>query len=304
MRLNPIIKKDVKVQARSFKMCVEVFVYELIMALVFFVALLYITSQNRFTDSNVYSQMVWLYPVLAIAQWVILGAVIPIHTSSAISGEKERQTFDIMMTTSMTPWSMIMGKVMTAVAQAMIFVVASIPVMALTFVVGGLSWSYLFWFIAVALLVSLFAASIGIMCSSFCRKSITAVIVSYGIYIIFFVVTALPAYLICILMDYAKSEKDMIGFFLLNPVVYITEFVAKSMTDASWIADIIGQTKSPLLNWLASGSVWMILSTIAFLAVSFLFLLIAKKRISPVSKRKAKKLAGKQMTQITEQSNG
>ena len=299
MRLNPIIKKDVKVQARSFKMCVEVFVYELIMALVFFVALLYITSQNRFTDGNVYSQMVWLYPVLAIAQWVILGAVIPIHTSSAISGEKERQTFDIMMTTSM-----IMGKVMTAVAQAMIFVVASIPVMALTFVVGGLSWSYLFWFIAVALLVSLFAASIGIMCSSFCRKSITAVIVSYGIYIIFFVVTALPAYLICILTDYAKSEKDMIGFFLLNPVVYITEFVAKSMTDASWIADIIGQTKSPLLNWLASGSVWMILSTIAFLAVSFLFLLIAKKRISPVSKRKAKKLAGKQMTQITEQSNG
>ena len=222
MRLNPIIKKDVKVQARSFKMCVEVFVYELIMALVFFVALLYITSQNRFTDGNVYSQMVWLYPVLAIAQWVILGAVIPIHTSSAISGEKERQTFDIMMTTSMTPWSMIMGKVMTAVAQAMIFVVASIPVMALTFVVGGLSWSYLFWFIAVALLVSLFAASIGIMCSSFCRKSITAVIVSYGIYIIFFVVTALPAYLICILTDYAKSEKDVIGFFLLNPVVYIT----------------------------------------------------------------------------------
>ena len=248
--------------------------------------------------------MVWLYPVLAIAQWVILGAVIPIHTSSAISGEKERQTFDIMMTTSMTPWSVIMGKVMTAVAQAMIFVVASIPFMALTFVVGGLSWSYLFWFIAVALLVSLFAASIGIMCSSFCRKSITAVIVSYGIYIIFFVVTALPAYLICVLTDYAKSEKDVIGFFLLNPVVYITEFVAKSMADASWIADIIGQTKSPLLNWLASGSVWMILSTIAFLAVSFLFLLIAKKRISPVSKRKAKKLAGKQMTQITEQSNG
>ena len=300
MRLNPIVKKDVKVQARSFKMCVEVFVYELIMALVFFVALLYITSQNRFTDGNVYSQMVWLYPVLAIAQWVILGAVIPIHTSSAISGEKERQTFDIMMTTGMTPWSIIMGKVMTAVAQAMLFVVASVPVMALTFVVGGLSWSYLFWFIAVALLVSLFAASIGIMCSSFCRKSITAVIVSSGIYIIFFVVTALPAYLICILTDYAKCEKDVIGFFLLNPVVYITEFVAKSMTDASWIADIIGQTKSPLLNWLASGSVWLILSTIAFLAVSFLFLLIAKKRISPVSKRKAKRLAGKQMAHKTE----
>ena len=192
MWLNPIVKKDVKVQARSFKMCVEVFVYEIIMALVFFIAMLFITSQNRYSDSNIYSQMVWLYPVLSVTQWCILGAVIPIHTSSAISGEKERQTFDIMMTTSMTPGSIIMGKVMTAVLQGMLFVIASVPVMALTFVVGGLSWSYLFWFIAVALLISIFAASIGIMCSSICRKSITAVIMSYGIYLFFFIVTALP----------------------------------------------------------------------------------------------------------------
>ena len=41
--------------------------------------------------------MVWLYPVLAITQIVILGVVVPVRTASSISGEKERQTFDIMI---------------------------------------------------------------------------------------------------------------------------------------------------------------------------------------------------------------
>lgn len=297
MRLNPIIKKDVKVQSRSYKMCVEVFVYEIIMALVFFVAMIFITRQNRYSDDNVYASIVWLYPVLAVTQWVILGVIIPIHTSSAISGEKERQTFDIMMTTSMTPWSIIMGKVMTAVLQGMLFVVASVPVMALTFVVGGLSWSYLFWFIAVALLVSLFAASIGIMCSSICRKSITAVIVSYGIYMIFFVVTALPVYLVGPMTDYAKDAEDMIGCLLLNPAVYLAEFVGQTMTQESMIGNMIDQTKNmPIMKFLSSGYWWLIVSTIVFVAISVIFLAIAAKRISPVSKGKAAKLAKKQMS--------
>ena len=297
MRLNPIIKKDVKVRSRSYKMCVEVFVYEIIMALVFFVAMIFITRQNRYSDDNVYASIVWLYPVLAVAQWVILGVIIPIHTSSAISGEKERQTFDIMMTTSMTPWSIIMGKVMTAVLQGMLFVVASVPVMALTFVVGGLSWSYLFWFIAVALLVSLFAASIGIMCSSICRKSITAVIVSYGIYMIFFIVTALPVYLIGPMTDYAKDAEDMIGCLLLNPAVYLAEFVGQTMTQESMIGNMIDQTKNmPIMKFLFSGYWWLIVSTIVFVAISVIFLAIAAKRISPVSKGKAAKLAKKQMS--------
>lgn len=297
MRLNPIIKKDVKVQSRSYKMCVEVFVYEIIMALVFFVAMIFITRQNRYSDDNVYASIVWLYPVLAVTQWVILGVIIPIHTSSAISGEKERQTFDIMMTTSMTPWSIIMGKVMTAVLQGMLFVVASVPVMALTFVVGGLSWSYLFWFIAVALLVSLFAASIGIMCSSICRKSITAVIVSYGIYMIFFIVTALPVYLIGPMTDYTKDAEDMIGCLLLNPAVYLAEFVGQTMTQESMIGNMIDQTKNmPIMKFLSSGYWWLIVSTIVFVAISVIFLAIAAKRISPVSKSKAAKLAKKQMS--------
>ena len=111
MRLNPIIKKDVKVQSRSMKICFGVFAYELVLALVFFFAMFVIQENNVYSTRNIYSDLVTLYPILAVTQFMILGVIVPVRTASAISGEKERQTFDIMMTTGMTPFSVISGKV-------------------------------------------------------------------------------------------------------------------------------------------------------------------------------------------------
>ncbi len=304
MRLNPIVKRDVRVQSRSMKICWGVFAYELILALVFFVAMLVIEQNNRYSTQNIYSTLVWLYPVLAVTQLIILGIVVPVRTASAISGEKERQTFDIMMTTGMTPFSIILGKVMTAIVQSMLFVIGSMPVMALSFVIGGMSWSYLFWFLGVAVLVSVFSASIGIFCSSLSKKSISAVIMSYGFYIIFFIGTVLP-FLIYSIMEsnmslvhgvsqtYYKHGENTALFFLLNPAVYLTEFFVKVMSGESVVNTLsraMGTTqKKELIGLVTVGNRWMILSTILFLAVSFLFLILAAKRIDPIKKRKVKK---------------
>ena len=124
MRFNPMVKKDIKVQARSMRICWEIFVYEAIMAVVFFFAMFLFSQQMTYSSANIYSSIVWLYPALAVTQIFILGVVVPVRTASAISGEKERQTFDIMMTTSMTGFSIIMGKVITAMIQSMFYVVA------------------------------------------------------------------------------------------------------------------------------------------------------------------------------------
>lgn len=303
MRLNPIVKKDVRVQSRSMRICWGVFTYELILALVFFLAMMIIQQENVYSTSNIYNAMVWLYPVLAVTQLLILGVVVPVRTASAISGERERQTFDIMMTTGMTPFSIVWGKVMTAIAQSMLFVVASMPTMALSFIIGGMSWAYLFWFLAIALLVSFFSASIGILCSSLCKKSISAVIMSYGFYIIFFFGTFLPYILYAIIyssMTYsgmASSHafdnfgEDMCLFLLVNPIVYLVEFFVQVMTgesimdSVSYLSVSGSAQKGSLFSHVATGSWWMIVSTILFIAVSFFFLWLAAKRINPIRGR-------------------
>ena len=303
MRLNPIVKKDVKVQSRSMRICWGVFAYELILALVFFLAMIIIRENNNYSTSNIYSNLVWLYPTLAATQLIIIGVVVPVRTASAISGEKERQTFDIMMTTNMTPLSIIAGKVMTAIVQSMFYVAASMPIMALCFVIGGMSWSYLFWFLAIAFLMSFFAASIGILCSSLCKRSITAVIMSYGFYLVFFLGTFLP-YLLYTIVDMTRYNystsmittydygENMWLFLLLNPVMYVVEFFGRIMTGESIVNMIPSRYTRGPINFVAVGNRWMIISTILFVAFSLLFLYFAAKRINPI-KRRAKKLSGK-----------
>ena len=303
VRLNPIVKKDVRVQSRSMKICWGVFAYDAILALVFFLAMAIIRQEIRYSDGNVYGAMVWLYPILGVTQLVILGVVVPVRTASSISGEKERQTFDIMMTTGMTPFSVILGKVMTAIVQSMFFVVASMPIMALCFTIGGMSWSYLFWFLAVAFLVSFFAASIGILCSSICRKSISAVIMSYGFYLLFFLGTVLPSILYQIFYinlsysSYYNGWGNTPLFLLLNPFIYLSEFFAPVMVGRSVVSELFGGGMSgAILGQVATGYRWVVVSSVLFVSVSVLFLLAAARRIDPVrnygGKRKRQKSAG------------
>jgi ABC-type transport system involved in multi-copper enzyme maturation permease subunit len=269
-------------------MCWGIFAYAAIMAMVFFFALFFFKSLIAYDVANIYSYIIMLYPVLALTQICILGVVIPINTASSISGEKERQTFDIMMTTSMTPFSIIAGKVISAMIDGMSYVVAGLPIMALAFVIGGISWSYLFKFIAIALLVSFFSASIGIMCSSLCKKSITAVTMSYGIYIFFFIVTAIPFEILQIMGINAGILKWLSeALFLINPVTYLEEFFVWIMGGSSpgYRGFDIINTRFSTLDTSTFHYIWMSVSTCAFLAVSFLFLFIAVKRISPGKNR-------------------
>ena len=49
MRINPMVKKDIKVQARSMRICWEIFAYEAIMAVVFFFAMFLFSQQMTYS---------------------------------------------------------------------------------------------------------------------------------------------------------------------------------------------------------------------------------------------------------------
>ena len=138
LRWNPIVKKDLQVTARSMRFSWGLFAYEAVLTMTFLLALTMIQqmSGSFYSSSNVYSSLIYLFPVLSVAQVCIVALIVPIITASSISGEKERQTFDIMLTTCMSPFSIVLGKVMSAVLRILFFVAAGMPIMALAFVVG------------------------------------------------------------------------------------------------------------------------------------------------------------------------
>lgn len=293
LKLNPIVKKDLQVAARSMRMSWGLFAYEAVLALAFMLALLVIQEEVSYSYyRNIYSYLVYLFPVLAVTQVCIVALIVPIITASSISGEKERQTFDIMLTTCMSPFSIVLGKMVSAVIRILFFVAASMPVMSLAFVVGGLSWSALFYFLLTIVLLSVFAGSVGIFCSACCKRSITAVILSFVIYFIIFALPFLP------LLFASVFDWDYLGeivlFLLFDPIIFFEEFFMQVMTGESLLGgDAFTQDQVGFLTYhLAQGKVWMFASAACILLMSVFFMLLAAWRVNPLhtsSGRKRKK---------------
>lgn len=294
MRWNPIVKKDLQVTARSMRLSWGVFAYETVLTMAFLLALAVIQQESRsiYTTGNIYGYLIYLFPVLSIAQVCIVALIVPVITASSISGEKERQTFDIMLTTCMSPFSIVLGKVASAVLRILFFVMAGMPIMALAFVAGGLSWSYLFYFILTIILLSLLSGSIGILCSALCRRSITAVVLSYVFYFFIYILTFLPVILRALLTDGERMGESML-ILLINPFIFFEEFFMQLMTGES----LFGASGSNFTRGevgfitynLSQGKVWLFLSAACILTLSILFMLAAAWKVNPMHSSLGKK---------------
>lgn len=285
LKLNPIVKKDLQVTARSMRMSWGLFAYEAVLALAFLLALLIIQEEASYGyGSNIYSYMIVLFPVLAITQVCIVALIVPIITASSISGEKERQTFDIMLTTCMSPFSIVLGKMVSAMIRILFFVAASMPVMSLAFVIGGLSWSTLFYFLLTIVLLSLFSGSVGVFCSAFCKRSITAVILSFVVYFAVFALPFLPP-LFAAILNWGNLGETLL-LLLFDPIVFFEEFFMQVMTGDSVLGGssyAFSQSEVGFLTYhLAQGKRWMIVSAACILLLSFAFMLLAAWKVNPL----------------------
>lgn len=289
LRLNPIIKKDLQVTVRSMRLSWGLFAYEVVLVLAFVLGLAVIQSENDsfYSNTNIYRNLINLFPVTAVAQVFIVALIVPIITASAISGEKERQTFDIMMTTCMSTFSIVLGKVASAVIRILFFVTAGMPIMALSFVVGGLGWSSLVYFLITIVLLSVFSGSIGIFCSAFCRRSISAVVLSFVFYFVFFILTFVPLIMHFLWVDGSNPGETLL-FLLFNPGVFFEEFFMQLMTGESLFGGDGGSNFSQgdvgfLTYYLTQGKIWMFLSAACILIVAILFMIVAAWKVNPMN---------------------
>ena len=285
---SPIVRKDLKVISRSMKFSWSLFAYEAVLALVFLITLSIASLGSRSygsvrNNTDIYESYVYFYPVIAVAQICIIALIVPIITASAISGEKERKTMDILLTTSISPTQIILGKIFSAVIRVMIFVVASIPLMAVSFVVGGLSWFTLLEYVVLTFFFALFTGSIGILCSAICKKSITAIILSYVIYGGLYSIPFTGLYL-CALFDWQDLALNVSMLPLLfNPVMtFFNHFMGR--LSSSDFSELFGQNGHGIWRVLYNKNVWTVVSVLCQFALTVVMVILATRKIRPGKK--------------------
>ena len=289
MQINPIVKKDLKVLSRSMKIAWAIFAFEAVLGMIFGFSLSVLTMDYGYnygyTES--YSHIQALFPIIGGTEIGIIALIMPIMTASSISGEKERQTFDILLTTPIKTFSIILGKNLSAVFRVMIFIIGSIPIMALSFTIGGLNWLYLLIYMAAAFIFALFAGSIGILASTFTKKSITAIILSYVMYGVFYGVTYVPL-LIAAIFESMMGNVELFlitSFYILmvNPTMFFIELFTLMLNNGD---GLMSELVDGRFGFLANDFVWVICSAMMLIGIAFLIMYLASRIIDPVRGKK------------------
>jgi ABC-type transport system involved in multi-copper enzyme maturation permease subunit len=80
-----------------------------------------------------------LFTVLGIGQLALVALFAPAFTSPAFTVEQERNTFDLLYGSQMTPFAIVWGKVLGGITFLMLIVLSSIPVVSACYVLGAIN---------------------------------------------------------------------------------------------------------------------------------------------------------------------
>lgn len=186
---NPVLIKELKLRFRNLKSFTGILFYLIAMSIFVFGFIFLATS---LTGSGFFrpDESFMLFSIMTYIQLGLILFITPALTAGTISSEREKQTLNILLTTSQTSFQIIFGKMTSSIAFLLLMIVSGLPIYSLVFLYGGVSPSQLLYIFLFYLLTLLAIASMGVMLSTLIRKTIVAIIATYGAMIFITGVTA------------------------------------------------------------------------------------------------------------------
>ena len=103
----------------------------------------------------------------------------PSFAAGAITGEKERHTYEMLLASPMRPGAIVLGKMVASLTHLGMLILASLPIIVLCLPLGGGSlYEVLAAYLGLIVSVILFGA-IGVFCSSYFSRTSSSLVVSY-----------------------------------------------------------------------------------------------------------------------------
>ncbi len=299
---NAVAYKDMNISAKRKKLSIILLIANISMLLTASILLLNynLTLANFRTVSA--DNFIIAFNVIIIVECVLLCMSIPALTAPLIANERERQTLDVLLTTKMSCFDIIIGKYASALCYIFLILITSFPFLSLTLVYGGVTFKDLFCIFLTVVIMILYLTAIGIFFSTICRKTVAANILTLFVFAFLIFGTCLIvliAYLLAADYDlysgttYTMREKiaDIIFFILyLNPATAVFDTLDRT-TGFSFTANTRGMAyfASNFGQYINSNGIfvrfWSIISGIIELTVSFLMLHFSAKMLNPSRRR-------------------
>ncbi len=286
---NPVLVRELRGRMRGYRAMIIQTAYLAITSVA--TLLVYVafagdvsTSNQLETSREIGKAIFFTVVIVALAQVSIITQSL---TAGSIAGEKERQSYDLLVTTLLTPWQIVVGKLVSALAFASLLVMSVLPLAGLSFLFGGVSATELTVAMFSLLITALLYASIGLFWSTVMRSTLGATIMAQAT--ILLPLLGIP-FLFFILATFAsgtgvfdKIENEPVFIYFVGAILCVHPFIALGLTEAALLED-----KNPFFFVLDPGfmdilvpSPWLAYTFISLLFTT-LFLFLSTHMLKPV----------------------
>jgi len=177
---NPIIVKELRSRMRGARAFITLTVTLTLMALISYglYRLVILTSTWSYTPVSPQIGQT-LFIALAVLEMMMICLITPAITAGAISGEHEKLTYEMLLTTPLNPTRILWGKLVSALSYIFLLIFAAIPMASLVFIYGGVSPRDMLKALIVLFCTAIMLGTIGVFNSAWLKRSSRATVVSY-----------------------------------------------------------------------------------------------------------------------------
>jgi len=173
---NPVLQRELISNLRAPRAFLLMLVYQIALAAVVLIAY---PRDTRIDLSRESASAQRLVDFFFVGQFAIASLMAPSFTAGAISGEKERKTYEMLLASPLRPWVIVSGKLIAALAHLVVLVSGSLPIIMLCLPLGGVSiYELLAAYVGLLSAIFLFG-SISMYCSSYFKRTSASLVVSY-----------------------------------------------------------------------------------------------------------------------------
>jgi ABC-type transport system involved in multi-copper enzyme maturation permease subunit len=282
MTFLALLTKEMRLRLRQERNIWVIIAYILCMGLLGWISL---TNNNNYTTSGG-SRMdevgLNLYSLLIQLQLFLLIFIAPTFMVTTINGEKEHQTFEMLICSRLSSLALISGKLIAGLASTIILVFATIPLFSMIFFFGGVSLAQISSAFLVCFMTIIFVGTMSIFCSTLFRRPSISTVITYTFLLVWLLLPLIITHILITTGNTPLLQQNSNATHILlswNPLIALTS-TYPSMGTSQLFAFLsygfalgYGNTDKaiPFFSW--NISPWLLYSGINLIIALILFLL-------------------------------
>jgi ABC-type transport system involved in multi-copper enzyme maturation permease subunit len=253
--VNPVLRRELVERMRGRGAFLMLTLYLTVLAVILYVAYQAGKSSGRsggelggrfggsVDPTQVASVGRGIFEWLLFFMLVLVLFMVPGQVSGAIAGERERQTLVPLQITLLRPRSILLGKIGAALAFLMLLMVATLPLLAVSYLIGGVTIGDILSGVGLVVFVGLALGCVCASISAFVRRVQLATVLCYGVVLFLLMGTLLVREAANVVDESRGTDAGNAPAWLLlpNPVATVAGVVGDG-------PDVFGEMGSPF-DW-------------------------------------------------------